>query len=571
MCGIAGIISDKPVGEEYIWNAIKSMGHRGPDNHGACKISPNVALGHARLSIISRDSKSNQPFRSPDGRHTIVFNGEIYNYIELRERLKGKWNFETQSDTEVLLAAFVNWGIESLDMLKGMFSFGIWDNREKTLILVRDRFGVKPLYYRIKKNEFEFASEIKGLWANNKSKTLNKTVCSSFLAYGSYGTPEETFWEGVQQVPAGHFVKCSRGEVTKCCWYKFEDKVMAHQSNKNDEEYIEQLLYDSVKLRFRADVPVGINISGGIDSSALLASVKKIFDKTKNIRAFTFFTDNINYDEIKWVSGMLEYVDCPLTKCLLKVADVPEMTKNLMSYHDEPFGGIPTIAYSNIFKASSGLGYKVLLDGQGADESWAGYDYYANNSGNIVQGVKGSPLDPDILDHDYSSLGRPLSYKKPFNDSLLNLQYRDLFYTKLPRALRFNDRSSMMHGVELREPFLDHELVEKVFSLPRSKKIYNGVQKWLLRKISEKVLDQSIAWAPKRPIQTPQREWLTKELRPWVTDVLLEVDKTGWFKKGQLIKRYEDICSRPINNSFSIWQWISVAYLNEIEQNTHAL
>jgi asparagine synthase (glutamine-hydrolysing) len=258
---------------------------------------------------------------------------------------------------------------------------------------------------------------------------------------------------------------------------------------------------------------------------------------------------------------MLEKRPYHLNICTLSANEIPDLALKMAQHQAEPYGGIPTIAYSKIFKTASEKGVKVLLDGQGSDEAWAGYDYYVSNSNSVVQGVTKSPFRTGVLDGDFSKDYCKTNYPKPFEDHLLNLQYRDLFYTKIPRALRFNDRVSMLYGTELREPFLDYELVEYVFSRPTDFKIKDGAQKWMLRKIAEKFLQKDLVLAPKRPLQTPQREWLSEDLKNWVAAEVEQLEKNNWFDKKQLQNELNHFFQGDNQSSFHIWQWINAAQL----------
>ncbi len=338
-----------------------------------------------------------------------------------------------------------------------------------------------------------------------------------------------------------------------------------NQFHDNEEDYITELLLNAINLRFRADVPVGFNLSGGLDSSTLLALIdQQPIDKSA-VEAFTFVTNDERYDEIFWVRSMLKDRPFHLNVCSLSAFEVPQLSLKMAQQQMEPYGGIPTIAYSKVFEAARQKGVKVLLDGQGSDEAWAGYDYYCNNSDNIIQGVTKSPLRSAVLDFEFATKGHKAVYDAPFENKLLNLQYRDLFYTKIPRALRFNDRVSMMHGTELREPFLDYRLVEYVFSRPTDLKIKNGTQKWMLRKIAEQFLQKDLVLAPKRPLQTPQREWLSKDLNDWVREEVESLYQNSWFNKRELKTELESFFSGDNQSSFHIWQWISA---NQILKKT---
>lgn len=561
MCGIAGIIGAKS-SENLLDTMLSTQTHRGPDDTGKY-IDSGIVLGHNRLSIIDLSSDANQPFVSQDDRYILVYNGEIYNYLELKSELASNYNFKTKSDTEVLLAAYINWGKDCLHRFNGMFSFAIWDTHKKTLFAARDRFGVKPFYYSFETDGFSFASEIKTLFASGIKKQTNDVVWASYFVYGSYGMPNETFWKGVDQLPGGHYLTLAENQLEINKWYDFEEEVKKHEVELPFDEVLskyETLLKDSINLRFRADVPVGFNLSGGLDSSTLLAFVNTTQDR-KGINAYTFYTNDENYDELRWVEEMIASTQNPLHKVLLDVNEVESLGEKYSAMQDEPYGGVPTIAYGNIFKTARNQGVKVLLDGQGMDEQWAGYDYYTKTSGSTIQGVKKSPFRASVLDVDFLALAQKPVYPRPFKDDVMNLQYRDLFYTKIPRALRFNDRVSMAASTELREPFLDYRMVELAFAQPLKHKIHNGTQKYLLRMLVDKYLSDSIRFAPKRPLQTPQREWLGADLKKWVTK---EVDSLGnhdWFNSNELKRELGIYFNGDQESSFHIWQWLNTSLL----------
>lgn len=565
MCGIVGIIGSVPNGNQSLDTMLYAQRHRGPDATHKW-ISENVFLGHNRLSIIDLSSVADQPMISSDGRFVVVFNGEIYNYLELKEQLID-YPFKTSSDTEVLLALFQDRGKEMLNDLNGMFSFAIWDTKEQKMFAARDRFGVKPFYYSLLDNNLFFASEIKTLFAAGVEKVKNRKVWANYLSFGTYGLPNETFWDTVYQLPGGHYFEYdlnSQKKVEPVKWYDFVKNIRNTPQFAEEDlkaKYLE-LLKDSIRLRFRADVPVGFNISGGLDSSALLALVNQEFPNNKTIEAFTFYTNDERYDELHWVELMLEKTKIPLNKCLLEAEAVPELITEIATLQEEPFGGFPTLAYNQIFATARAKGIIVLLDGQGMDEAWAGYDYYQTNSGFTIQGTRTSPVRPEVLTDEFKKFANKESYEKPFDNELQNLQYRDLFYTKIPRALRFNDRISMLHGTELREPFLDYRLVELAFAQSSNMKIKNGQGKWMLREIVKDLLGSEVALAPKRPLQTPQREWLANELNTYIDEKITEFSNCNFVQKEKVLALWNAYKKGDQDNSFYLWQWIN---LNELE------
>jgi len=575
MCGIAGIFG-KGWDEAQLDSMVSSQRHRGPDAEDVYVDPTKVAgLGHNRLSIIDLSPAGRQPLSTPDGRFHLVFNGEIYNYLELRAELND-YAYRTQTDTEVVLAAYQRWGRDCLDHFLGMFSFLLWDEHEKSLFAARDRFGVKPLNYCLRNDgTLLIASEIKALHAAGAPAEFDPVTWATYLALGAQDHSERTFWQGVKSLPAGHMLFWEQGEVQTRCWYDLAERSGPELDQRPlevvQDEYM-ALLADSVRLRFRSDVPVGINLSGGLDSSTLLGLVRKLQGADSEVNAYTFVTGDKNYDELPWVEQMLAHTHHPLRVCGLTPALVPDLAASVQAHEDEPFGGLPTLAYARLFELARADGTIVLLDGQGMDEQWAGYDYYLaalNGNGSaksLVQGTKESPVRPDCLTPEFRALAQEFKPEEPFSDKLRNLQYRDARYTKIPRALRFNDRASMRSSTELREPFLDHRLFELALRQPPERKILNGTRKQMLRDITRQLLPSGVVEAPKRPLQTPQREWLRGPLRSWATDCLeeaLALYGKDWLDPRATRTAWANYCSGEADNSFYVWQWISLGLVIE--------
>ena len=578
MCGIVAILGNR-LNKGRITEVIGSLSHRGPDAEGVWLSKTNkCVLAHRRLSIIDLSEAGNQPMCSDTGRYCIILNGEIYNYLEIKEELKDNYDFRTQSDTEVLLAAFQRWGNSCFDRLFGMFASVIWDEQTQTAIAVRDRFGVKPLYYaKLHGGELAISSEIKIFHELGLQRDTDVSAWATYLTYGLYDNSERTFWNGVQSLPPGHFLTIDN-KISVNRWYDLKDRIKQSETRNEDEvirEYC-NILEESVNLRFRSDVSAGINLSGGLDSSMLLSLAQKI-QCDGDVDAFTFITGEPLYDELHWVQQMLESCQNQHHVCMLESNEVPDLAVKVQKMQDEPFGGIPTLAYAKIFERAREVGVKVLLDGQGMDEQWAGYDYYISalrNDSHVsnksaigpVQGSSSAPIRPECLIPDFRNNAVPFIPPLPFADTLTNLQYRDIRYTKIPRVLRFNDRISMMNSIELREPFLDHRLFELSINQPVERKIQNGVNKWLLRKIAKNFLPSSIVNTPKRPLQVPQTEWFRGSLKNWVEsmiEVALEQYGGVWLDVKSVRREWDQFVNIQTDNSFYIWQWVSIGLFHE--------
>lgn len=575
MCGIAAVAgrdNPRPVLEAMA----ECQRHRGPDATGIeIDSAAGVGLAHNRLSIIDLSSAGNQPMSSASGHLQIIFNGEIYNYPELRAELSD-YPYRSRTDTEVLLAAYERWGAGCLDRLQGMFAFLIWDRRRRVLFGARDRFGVKPLYYSLDPNGgLVAASEIKALHAAGIPRVPDATAWSTYLAYGLHDHSPRTFWNDIVSLPPGHWFTWADGRFDLRCWYDVAERagsaIDCRPLEQVEPEY-EALLEECVRFRFRSDVPVGINLSGGLDSSILLGLVRRIYGADAKVKAYTYITNDPRYDELPWTLQMLAATNYPTAIEALAPGDVPFDASSIQRYEDEPFGGFPTLAYARLFQRARQDGCLVLLDGQGMDEQWGGYDYYVpaanGHAAGLVQGTRQKTCRPECLTPEFAKLAEPFDPPKPFPDLLRNLQYRDIRYTKIPRALRFNDRVSMRSSVELREPFLDHRLVELAIRQRPEWKIGGSVRKWMLRRIASRLMPATVSEAPKRPLQTPQREWLCGECSGWAAERIesaLQALGGTWLETRSVRDIWRDYRAGNNDNSFYIWQWISLGLMLDLD------
>ncbi len=570
MCGISGWVGKKWT-RIHLNAMVAALSHRGPDDTGLyVDSSGTVGLGHNRLSILDLSAAGHQPMTDSTGRLHLVFNGEIYNYLELRAELPD-YPYQSQTDSEVLLAAYQRWGEACLDHFVGMFAFILWDEGNQRLFAARDRFGIKPLFYHLEPDgDLLLASEIKALHAAGVDPEPDPVAWATYLADGLYHHSERTFWAGVRSLPPGGKLTWQDGKPSVFRWYDLAEKVSETDTRPVDvvmEEYL-ALLEQSVAFRFRSDVPVGINLSGGLDSSVLLSLVHQIQGSESDVKAFTFVTGDPAYDETLWVQQMLAQTRHPSFLCQLTVEEVPALAESVQYHEDEPFGGIPTLAYARLFERARSEGVIVLLDGNGMDEQWAGYDYYQSalqgKSAGLVQGTKEMPVRPECLMPDFAAQAEKFSFPVASPDPVRNLQVRDIVYAKIPRATRFNDRISMRVSTELREPFLDHRLVELALRQPTERKIQGETRKYLLRKLAARLAPTGVVEAPKRPLQTPQREWLRGPLAKW-TEAQIETAGHAyggtWLNADNIHTAWQDYLRGGSDNSFYVWQWVSLGLL----------
>jgi asparagine synthase (glutamine-hydrolysing) len=358
------------------------------------------------------------------------------------------------------------------------------------------------------------------------------------------------------------------GEATTVRWYDLVDAVGSELDPRPDgevEEEVATLLADAVALRFRADVPVGVALSSGLDSSCLLGIVDRLPGEAPAATALTFTTGDPAYDEDADVARLLAGGAHPLLRCRLDVADVPALAADVHAHLRQPYGGIPTLASARLFERARAAGVLVVLGGQGLDESWAGYEYHARaddgSPAPLVQGATGATR-PDCLTGDLLALAQAPTPETGLPDALRRLQLRDLRQTKLPRALRYDDGVSMRASVELREPFLDHRLVELALRQPPHRTVGDGEGKALVRRLAPRWRPPGSARpAPKRPVQTPQREWLRGPLAPWADQhITAALDHWGgsWLDADAVRSSWTGFLAGEGDNAHFVWQWVSL-------------
>jgi asparagine synthase (glutamine-hydrolysing) len=604
MCGINGVLTrgtlqQAGLTEKHITTMRSTLSHRGPDDHGELNQGA-IHLGFNRLAILDLSSAGHQPMPSADKKLWIVFNGEIYNYIELREELiRVGHAFHSQSDTEVILAAYREWGVHCLERFNGMFAFCIYDADQKKLFIARDRLGIKPLFYYASKDFFAFSSEIKALLVLGIPRLPNDQIIHDYLTKGIYDHTDETFFAQVRQLPAGHFMLIDaslRIELTQYWDLVTRSKQYAHVDHQAE---LRKLLTDAVRMQLRSDVPVGLHLSGGIDSNTLAVfTQQQLKTMGGELRTFTHCFNDTRFDERKYVEEMAAVLQCKQSFSYFLPSDIEPTLFQGLYHQDQPFGGVATLGYmEGAFHIKEKEHVTVVLEGQGGDELFAGYAKYMNaylrdvsesdpaaferevaaistRTGKSVHDIIASAEATGEFRHvdDTKSTApecvapaflekheRTITLPTPFASHLLNAQYHDVKYLKIPRVLRFNDHMTMAAAVELRVPILDHRIVELAFATPAELKIHNGLGKHALRELTSGVIPDSIRLRSKVSVVTPQGEWLKTDLHAFVTALITSPSfvKRPYFDAKAVQKRYEVFCADPNPpNSFFVWQWI---------------
>jgi asparagine synthase (glutamine-hydrolysing) len=612
MCGIFGYVGERTINVKA---AVDVITHRGPDGEGFHTYdcvnktafsaiedlqlsNRRVYLGFRRLAIIDLESHSDQPFSREDLQLTIVFNGEIYNFLELREVLiENGYLFSTKSDTEVLLCAYHFWGEDCLNYFNGMWAFCIIDRNKNKIFCARDRFGVKPFYFCNIGNEFIFCSEIKQLFEVGIKREINEAVIRDYLENGLVDHTEETFYKNIYQLRGGHKIVRSLDKESDSInperWYKGLDnlsKLASH--NENVEEKFFEKFKNSIALRFRSDVPVGACLSGGLDSSAIVSLSAHLFEG-KEIKTFNATFKEKQFDESHYADMVGEiYPNVNLKKVTLDYENIHEKITEVLYHQDEPFPTLSLLSQWEVMRKAKSENVVVLLDGQGGDEILAGYrKYYAFYLKELLQAKKFFRFSKEmmylIINRDFSffdkfGMARYLNIgnsNKALSQKTLGLKsdskfgFRtikdikdcsrsDIFYYSYPALLRYEDRNSMAFSLEARVPFMDFELVEYMFSIPSRYKIKNGYTKWVLRETMKDILPEQIRKRiSKLGFSTPQEVWLAEEtsLRTYFLEYFKEM-KNPYLNNDLIYSDFQKYPNGVLNSSefskyliFDIW------------------
>lgn len=607
MCGISGIYSNS-IGREkrdgLLNEMLKTIKHRGPDNTGIWS-DTQISLGHQRLSIIDLSSAAHQPFEYMGMQ--IVFNGEIYNYIELKKELQqAGFVFQTESDTEVVMAAYKCWGQECVNHFVGMWALALYDSDNKTLFCSRDRFGIKPFYYFQKDGSFFFSSEYKSIKSlPSFDNEINFDMLKRGIALGWAVYKDETYYKNIQVLKPANNLVISDSDIKIYPYWDLE--ITENPRQKSSEEIVEtffQKFIESVKIHSRSDVTIGGCLSGGMDSSAIASAFCKNFPEVP-YKTFTIYYDgNNNVDERPFANEVyLKYPQIQAFNFKPNYKDIAENYHNAMYHADVPLMGASYISQYFLMRLAAQNGVIVILDGQGADEYLGGYmhifqrilgEYLSKgNIGNLISMLNqhrklhevgfqqlimlllksaymGFNPEQNVYLHEYNRFNNLFSENKQNNIIELTAKnsskqnemlYHSIFTTSLPTLLHYEDRNSMAFSIESRVPFLDHRLPEFVFSLPFEYKVANdSATKSILRKALHEVLPAKIVNRhDKKGFVTPgEIEWLNGPLS-YLFD---EVDYSAftWLNTKEMKKLLNDYKKGDMANANTVWRLLASNY-----------
>ncbi len=582
MCGIAAIIDYSKIEPKV--EDIKSMtdllAHRGPDGEGFY-IKGGVAMGHRRLAVIDTDARSDQPMHR--SHLHLVFNGMIYNYLELKDELVSLGQkFTTKSDTEVILAAYDQWGLDCFSKFNGMWAIMLYDQKTNKVVLCRDRFGIKPLYYTNILNKIYLASEIKAFQAAKDWKPkVNHPRLLEYLAYNMTDHTEETMFAGVYQIPKSHYaiVDLAISTMTITRYYDL------HKSNSNDGSKFFDLIIDSIKLRTRSDVPLAATLSGGLDSSSIVS----LMANKLNLRpdTYTLAYPGHKLDESNYALAVNKKYDIPSHLITTTEEYLKANIDSLVYHQDEPFTGVTVMAQSHIYESVNKAGVKVILGGQGGDEILCGYDKFS--IGYFKENIKTKPLSAiqelyhfqrlrsfgivdalqSVLFYERNKRKRAIDWydltekqnEKRFHrgkeGDIFQMSYKLLFELGISALLRYEDRNSMSYSVESRLPFLDYRLVEYCLNMPSELKLKKGVTKSICRTNMKGIVPTSILnRSDKMGFVTPQNEWMNTNKVYYLKLASDALDKMPFVNREKLeliLKSDNNVLWRVINAGL----WIS--------------
>jgi len=591
MCGIVGIIKKKNlVSNEEIKSMLNKSIHRGPDAQGIY-IDNNVGLGHNRLSILDLSSDGKQPMIW-NNKYIITYNGEIYNYIELRKELKKYgYKFKTKTDTEVILAAYDKWGINCVNRFNGMWAFAIYDKEKNIIFCSRDRFGIKPFYYKYDKTQFIFASEIKQLIDDEPE--VNMKILTTFLVTSYLDYNDETFFKNIYRLaPSENLIfNINNFSLKRYKYYNLYDRVIEKNYKEKDAiEYFEELFFSSIKLRLRSDVKVATSLSGGLDSSAIVAFASQEYRKQSGNTFFAIHAKSIDKetDESYYAKLVQKDTNINLTYITPTKEDFINNIDDVIYTQEEPFGGPSVFMQYFVMREAKKNKNTVMLDGQGADEVLLGYmkhypayldpknpllfirdylsivknskltlnklfQYYIFHTMPSIKNTYMKIISKNIkqnymclVDFDISKQNAD-SYK-----SIKDLQIFELM-NNMQKMLRYEDKNSMRHSIETRLPFLDYRVVEFLLSIDKYLKIKNGWTKYILRKILDKKISKEVVWRKNKfGYESPMNKWLE--------------DKNFFYKQIKKSKILNEIYATiPTNlKYYDLWKLYNIAKWEEI-------
>lgn len=593
MCGLCGVVDlDAPPERETVERWLDDLAHRGPDGRGVLA-EDGVCLGHLRLAIIDLSDAGLQPFASDDGRLHLLHNGEIYNYVELREELRAKGHrFRTATDTEVVLAAYREWGPSCVERFNGMWAFVVWDAAERTLFASRDRFGVKPLYYRLDGGRFAFASEPWVLAASG----ANLGAVRDYLEQGYLDHGGETFFAGVHRLPPAHSLTFGRQGLRVERYWRLEP----HDPPADPVGAVRETFLDAVRLQLRSDVPVGTCLSGGIDSSSIAVAVAH--HGHEHQKTVTAYFEQPGFDERPYARAVVDRTGADAHWVTFGADDLVEHLPAIVAAQGEPFGSTSICAGWYVMRAAHDAGLTVMLDGQGGDEILAGYraSFGYRLSDLVQQGrlreagaelasfgsVHGprwaavavvNPLLPEGLrlaarrrlrgagGLATGELRRvaplPTNGAGTFPDRLRRQLHLTLTQRGLPELLRYEDRNSMSHSLEARVPLLDHRLVELAFSLDASELIRRGETKSVLRRALDDLLPPQVRHRrDKLGFVTPEGTFLRGALGGLAADVFASQPfrERGFVEPGAALRRLERHRRGELNAGMELWRALNL-------------
>lgn len=587
MCGIAGLyrLDGKLVDVRLLKKMRDRLSHRGPDGKEIF-FSNQIGLSHTRLKIIDLTDLANQPMTDESRGTTVVYNGEIYNYLELREELEVKgFRFRTSSDTEVLLAAYSEWGIDCLQRFNGMFAFSLWDRRKQWLFNARDRFGIKPFYYYYDGKQLCFASEIKSLLLIPEINIQpNWKVIFDYLMYAIVEHTHDTFFKGIKKLPpASYMIANVKGILIGKYWdLTINESLEQNYEKTRSTKQVRELLKDSIRLRLRSDVPIGSCLSGGIDSTSIVCLINSLLhpEDKKHVgnfqKTFSAVFEVPSLDERPYIQEVISLTKAEANWVNPTAWGFLNELDSLLWHQEEPFTSTSIYAQWCVFRTIQESGIKVVLDGQGADEQLCGYRkfYYFFLRELAKRGLVGkltyeipysllnihffkgvdlkngfryfkrapnwvflkSIIRPRFLsNHDTKN---PISY----GSSLGTRIKLDMTRFSLPSLLRYEDKNSMAFSIESRTPFLDFRFVEYLAALPLEAKIHIGWTKYILREAMRGIIPERIRRRrDKIAFDTPQKSWLKNELKPFIESAFLEEGLLSvCIVQKKLVKAYEE-------------------------------
>ncbi len=555
MCGIAGVVGEVEQMGHVLTQMCQAQKHRGDEESGSwCSsfVDAQVGMIHNCMNCLNGEALSRQPYEDADTGLVVMLDGEIFNGDDVRGRLENYYSFSTRSLCELVSKSYDRWGDACFEQFEGYFAIVIYNRWSDELLLCRDRFGVKPLYYATQRGNLFFASEIKTLFAGGVRPLMSAERWAGYFAYSTFGSPYETFWEGVHQLPAGFLLHYNGYSLVERRWYELEKRVRQWREESPERLFtaFRQQLLQSVGYSLAGDMSKGLSLNGGLESALFISLMKEVGLPYSSLKSYLYYRGRLLQSGVLWGAEMLSGTELPIEQVRITKPMLLKELEYLTQWQEEPVDGLSMVTYSAFFRVMQKRRLAVLSGG------W-GLSHLLGES--TLPGDRSVLLAPsEVLSPDFKRLARRPSYQHLFDTENENLRYFEWCYERVPHLLRSVDKMGMYYGVQVRNAFLNHNLIEIAFALGDSRS-ERSCQRWFADEIVAPLLPERVRVAPERVVDEAQE--VPPELRHWADEIVHDLrygQVSAWFDYPRLMSAWENPKSGLFSDPMKVWKLLSL-------------